>query len=423
MFRRQARRGITLIEVLVVIGIIGLLVALLLPAQRRAREPARRNQCMNKMRQLVLALQNYHDFHKKFPAASNQGAEGGVASVWWPAPGSGATTGEIPSVGYTTDAGSTSATAGYSWIVMALPYMDEGPLYNTIVEASGKLAADAFTPYDVEGTKDGTATGRTFSLTATSAGKTVSKHFAAVQLDEMICPSYAGTMLVERSQYSGTPAGDPPTAYGYPAESASLGSPAQRAAITNYVALAATHFPLMQYGPEPNLAGTTSVPADAELPNGMIVPGTGLNVKACTDGTSKTLMLCETIEPAMNCWYDGTTAWTTAINPNSVGLFPPSKAVDPSTNPLGFWQVPAGGTTALNVGPAPDKTIAYSPALAGYCATPQVISWGPSSNHSGVVVHAAVDGSVHVISPDIDPTVYMHLITIAGGEPQLMPDH
>jgi hypothetical protein len=39
-----------------------------------------------------------------------------------------------------------------------------------------------------------------------------------------------------------------------------------------------------------------------------------------------------------------------------------------------------------------------------------------------VVVHGAVDGSVHNITPDIDPTVYMRLITIAGGEPELMPD-
>ena len=71
------------------------------------------------------------------------------------------------------------------------------------------------------------------------------------------------------------------------------------------------------------------------------------------------------------------------------------------------------------------RASAYSPALAGYCATPQVISWGPSSNHSGgVVVHGGVDGSVHNITPDIDPTLYMRLITIAGGElDAAMPDN
>ena len=107
------------------------------------------------MKQLALALQNCHDVHKRFPATSNQGNEGGVASVWWPLPGSGATTGVIPAAGYTTDAGTTQATAGYSWIVMILPYMDETPLYDAIREASGEFAADAFTPYDVEGTGAG----------------------------------------------------------------------------------------------------------------------------------------------------------------------------------------------------------------------------------------------------------------------------
>ena len=105
-----------------------------------------------------------------------------------------------------------------------------------------------------------------------------------------------------------------------------MGQPARLATITNYVALAATHFPCMQYGPVDKLAATTTIPADADAPNGMIVPGTGLNVNACTDGTSKTLILCETIEPAMNCWYDGTTAWTTAINPNSMAEHAPGQS-------------------------------------------------------------------------------------------------
>jgi hypothetical protein len=182
----------------------------------------------------------------------------------------------------------------------------------------------------------------------------------------------------------------------------------------------------MQYGPVEKLAATTTIPADADAPNGMITPGVGLNMKACTDGTSKTLMLCETIEPAMNSWYDGTTAWTTAINPNSMAANPPSKTnptTDGADNPNKFWHVPAGGSTALNVGPDPDTGVAYSPALAGYCATPQVISWGPSSNHpGGVVNHAAVDGSAHVITADIDPALYMHIITRAGREPDAFPD-
>ncbi len=64
------RLGFTLVELLVVIAIIGVLVALLLPAIQAARESARRTQCTNKMRQLGIALQNYHDTYKRFPIGS-----------------------------------------------------------------------------------------------------------------------------------------------------------------------------------------------------------------------------------------------------------------------------------------------------------------------------------------------------------------
>jgi len=98
---RSLRLGFTLIELLVVIAIIAVLIALLLPAVQQAREAARRTQCRNNLKQIGLALHNYHDAHNAFPFAY---------MLTLP-----------PSAGPTLNA------CPYS--IQILPFLDQAPLY------------------------------------------------------------------------------------------------------------------------------------------------------------------------------------------------------------------------------------------------------------------------------------------------------
>jgi prepilin-type N-terminal cleavage/methylation domain-containing protein/prepilin-type processing-associated H-X9-DG protein len=88
----SVRRGFTLIELLVVIAIIAILIALLLPAVQQAREAARRTECKNKLKQLGIAMHNYHDTYGSFPRLQYQTS---TTSSWY---GNGILTAILPFV-------------------------------------------------------------------------------------------------------------------------------------------------------------------------------------------------------------------------------------------------------------------------------------------------------------------------------------
>jgi len=148
VFARTHRRksfGFTLIELLVVIAIIAILIALLLPAVQQAREAARRTQCKNNLKQIGLALHNYHDTHSRFPPTQIM-------------------------VAYLGPNFTNPAPRNHTWMSLILPFLDQAPMYNSI-DFSAPMFDQATNQFQMD-----------------SSGQTiVSRNLPMLQ-----CPSYPG---------------------------------------------------------------------------------------------------------------------------------------------------------------------------------------------------------------------------------------
>jgi prepilin-type N-terminal cleavage/methylation domain-containing protein len=120
--RQSARSALTLVELLVVLAIIGILIALLLPAIQSVRESARRRQCENHLRQIGLAFHHHHDLHNAFPMGGEQAP---VSRTWL------ATPTNLPGV---------LESQYWGWAYQILPFIEQQSLWrerdNSVIEAT-----------------------------------------------------------------------------------------------------------------------------------------------------------------------------------------------------------------------------------------------------------------------------------------------
>ncbi len=161
--RTPIRRGFTLIELLVVIAIIAILIALLLPAVQQAREAARRTECKNHLKQIGLALHNYHDVFRLFPPRG--------------------TAGNPPATNT-----NMNVEGGWCWASMILPQIDQAPLFNQLQVGAGNVI-----PRNLTNTHD---------YTTAAAGSREALFLTVIP--PYFCPSAAGDNVNQYQKKMGT---------------------------------------------------------------------------------------------------------------------------------------------------------------------------------------------------------------------------
>jgi prepilin-type N-terminal cleavage/methylation domain-containing protein/prepilin-type processing-associated H-X9-DG protein len=346
--RRRSLRpsGFTLIELLVVIAIIAVLIALLLPAVQAAREAARRAQCTNNLKQLGLALQNYHDSIGTFPP-------GHLGTGW----------------------------NDFSPLVMLLPYIEQGPVYNSFNFSNTGDAADPGDP-----------------LNFTVMGITVNAYQCPSDTDRL-----TGTETVNGVTLN----------YGHHSYSANSGNAPE------------SFFDNNKHGANTGVMFS-------------IIAGKPVGIRDITDGTSNTAAWSEKVKgigTGGNNVYDTTrpTSSVFAATPSSTGTGTPAAPFQDAV-PQFYYQT----CNTINQGTAPLATGAIAQGTYWWDGHPETglynhvmppNTWScnnsnvndaaaatASSRHSGGVNMAMCDGSVRFIKGTISTLTWWALGSRAGGE-------
>ncbi len=359
----QRRRGFTLIELLVVIAIIAVLIALLLPAVQAAREAARRIQCTNNLKQLGLGIANYESSNGTYPIGVVYGTN-------------------VPPC---TSPGFGSNCQNTSWFTLVLPFMEQGPLYNSFNASIG-----------VEGPG--------------FAGYAVNSTVLITKIMAMQCPSdNQQTFSISTVAVLGAPSWNYQVSKGNYAVNWGNTDDGQWTSSGAFP----TYYRAAPFGNNQSLTGAQTV-----------------KVASITDGTTNTAFVSELLQGATDdlrgtVWVDdaGAGAYMSRFTPNGVqDILPilfPAIASAANTGYNNLDNVP-GGFSGPGTSPAtPGGLCDSQPVQQLGCnnnGNEGYAFCGSRSRHPGGVNTLFGDGSVHFMKNSISPQIWVALGSIAGGE-------
>ena len=360
-FSKQ-RNGFTLVELLVVIAIIGILVGLLLPAVQAAREAARRMQCSNNLKQLGLAMHNYHDVHKATPLHMHRAAHDyGVGD-----------------------------SGNLSWYFGVLPYVEESNAFNFLPSAF---------------------TGSGYSWNGIVSGNSELGQIARVQMSTFQCPSESVTNenVPGLGNFNYVASSGPPRQLALPIEGTSSRS---RGFIS--------HSRMAQAGPGTTnctgnwLSGSNNTVRFRDITDGLSNT-CAVSESLVNDGSGNSN------DPRRNLYYTGSALiqvpGTNIADVVADGLANHVNWSSWSQYKGLSWLYTSSWEKHLYQHVFPPNTISIPGYNTDWFRCSEADSAvTPSSNHTGGVQVTMADGSVHFISENIDINTWWALGSCAGGE-------